>query len=530
MAADGTRRTLAHVLDRVQNWLLSDGYDDDARLVVLTRGAIAVDSSEYVTDLAQAAVWGLLRSAQTEYPGRILLADFDDWASADVVVAEMASRDESQLALRDGVCFAPRLARAGRLEGAERVEPTQLNPEGTVLITGGTGVLGTVLARHLVTRHGARNLLLVSRNGRTAESADAIESELTELGASVRIESCDAADRDSLQGLLVGIPVEHPLTAVIHAAGVLDDAMFAAQTPRHLDAVLRPKVDAAWNLHELTASADLSAFVLFSSAAGVLGSAGQANYAAANAFLDALAQHRRQHLLPGISMAWGWWAQATGMTRHLDERYRARMSRRGFIPMSSQDGLALFDTALSQGRSFVVPAQFDLAAIRSYSAVGGLPPIFRGLIRAARRTAESAAAVESSSDLRKRLGAMNTSEREHELLDIVRSNAAVVLGHDSADAVGTDQEFITELGFDSLGAVELWNRLKSATGLKLPTTAVFDHPTPKALAQYLTSALDTGGTSATAQVPERSRTASDDYIASAIAMCPSKPSDSAIAR
>jgi short-subunit dehydrogenase/acyl carrier protein len=379
-----------------------------------------------------------------------------------------------------------------------------------VLITGGTGVLGTLLARHLVTRHGARNLLLVSRKGRASDGAAAIESELTELGASVRIESCDASDRDSLQELLAGIPVEHPLTAVIHAAGVLDDAVFAAQTPHHLDAVLRPKIDAAWNLHELTASADLSAFVRFSSAAGVLGSGGQANYAAANAFLDALAQHRRQQGLPSVSMAWGWWAQATGMTGHLDERDRARMSRSGFVPMSSADGLALFDAALRQPRSFVVPAQFNLATIRSHSAVGGLPPIFRGLIRAARRTAESDAAVESSSDLRRRLAAMSTSEREHELLDIVRSNAAAALGHDSADAVGADQEFIKELGFDSLGAVEFWNRLKSATGLKLSTTAVFDHPTPKVLAQYLASALDTGGASTTAQLQERVRTASNN--------------------
>ncbi len=384
------------------------------------------------------------------------------------------------------------LSRARHVGKLVLTVPTPLDPEGTVLITGGTGVLGTLLARHLVTRHGARNLLLISRKGRAADGAAAIESELTELGASVRIESCDAADRDSLQALLAEIPVEHPLTAVIHAAGVLDDAVFAAQTPHHLDAVLRPKIDAAWNLHELTASADLSAFVLFSSAAGVLGSAGQANYAAANAFLDGLAQHRRQQGLPGVSMAWGWWAQATGMTGHLDERDRARMSRSGFVPMSSADGLALFDAALRQARSFVMPAQFDLATIRSHSAVGGLPPMFRGLIRAARRTAESAAAVERSSDLRHRLAAMSTSEREHELLDIVRSNAAAVLGHDSGDAVGADQEF-KELGFDSLGAVEFRNRLKSATGLKLPTTAVFDHPTSTALARYLARALDTDG-------------------------------------
>ena len=373
--------------------------------------------------------------------------------------------------------------------------PPPLDPEGTVLITGGTGVLGALLARHLVTRYGARNLLLISRAGRAAENAAAIESELTELGASVRIESCDAAHRDSLQELLAGIPVQHPLTAVVHAAGVLDDAVFSAQTPHHLDVVLRPKVDAAWNLHELTASADLSSFVLFSSAAGVIGSAGQANYAAANAFLDGLAQHRRHRGMPGVSMAWGWWAQATGMTGHLDERDRARMSRSGYVPMSSSDGLAHFDAALRQSRSFVVPAQFHVATIRSRSALGGLPPMFRTLVRAVRRTAESAAAGESSSDLRQRLAAMSTSERERELLSIVRSNAAAVLGHDSGDALGADQEF-KELGFDSLGAMEFRNRLKTATGVKLHTTAVFDHPTSTGMARYLARALETDGNAA----------------------------------
>ncbi len=248
------------------------------------------------------------------------------------------------------------LSRARHVGKLVLTVPRPLDPAGTVLITGGTGMLGSLLARHLVTRHGTRNLLLISRKGAAADGAAAIESELTALGASVRIESCDAADRDSLRAVLAGIPVEHPLTAVIHAAGVLDDAVFTAQTPSHLEAVLRPKIDAAWNLHELTGSADLSAFVLFSSAAGVLGPAGQANYAAANAFLDGLAQHRRQQGLPAVSMAWGWWAQATGMTGHLDERDRARMSRSGFIPMSSEDGLALFDAALQQARSYVVPA------------------------------------------------------------------------------------------------------------------------------------------------------------------------------
>ncbi len=805
--ADETRRVLEFVLEQVQEWLADDSHDEDARLVVLTRGAVAVNSSEDVTDLGHAAVWGLLRSAQTENPGRIVLVDVKDWACADAAVAAACRSDEPQLALREGICLVPRvvrteglsdpesfdsgiwrlaalgggtldsrnvvlrsspestlalepgqvrlaihstgvnfrdvlvalsdtagdvgvegsgivlevaddvvefakgdrvmylshgagpvvvtdqrmvahipsgwsfdqaaaapaafitayfalrdlahvsagervlvhagtggvgmatvqlarhwgvevfatasagkwdalrsmglddghtassrtlefeqkfaarsgeagidvvincltgdfvdaslrlLARGGRFiemgkadirppddvaarypgvwyrtldllaePGPDRLHeifgellamfedevlrplplrhwdirqaseayrfmsqarhvgkvvlsvPKPLDPDGTVLITGGTGVLGRMLARHMVTRHGARHLLLVSRQGCASESAAAIESELTKLGASVRIASCDAADRSSLQQLLSDIPVEHPLDAVIHAAGVLDDAVFASQTPHHLASVLPPKVDAAWNLHLLTASAHLSAFVLFSSAAGVLGSAGQANYAAANAFLDALAQHRRQRGLPAVSMAWGWWAQPTGMTGHLDERDRARMNRGGFIPMSSVDGLALFDSALRQARSFVMPAQINLSALRSHSASADLPPMFRGLIRRARRATESAVPTESSVDLRRRLAGMSAGDREQAILDIIRSNAAVVLGHDTADAVYEDQEF-RELGFDSLGTVEFRNRLKAATGVKLTSTAVLDHPTPTALAHHLAGVL-----------------------------------------
>lgn len=807
---DGVRQTLLHALHRARNWLSREDRTDDARLVAVTCQAIAIDSSEDVADLGQAAVWGLLRTAQAENPGQIKLVDVDDWSWADAAVREAMSRDEPQLALRDGVCFAPRLSRHAdeRVGSAQLVEadttwrlstlgngaldsrnvflrpwpesdrrlesgevriglrcagvnfrdiltalgvypdpnadvggegagvvlevaedvvrfspgdrvmgmfygagsvviadhrmvapipsgwsyaqaaavpavfltayygvadlarasagerilvhaatggvgmaavqlarrwglevyataspgkwetlrsmgfdddhiansrtlefeqkfseatrgagfdivlnsltgefidaalrllprggrfiemgkadirtsaeiaerhpgvryrafdvfeagpgrarqifdelvglfesgelhplpacswdirhtldayrfmsrarhvgklvlsvPKPMNSEGTVLITGGTGVLGALLAKHLVTRHGVRNLLLISRRGPAADGAAAVESELTALGASVRIVACDAADRGALSAVLAEVPDEHPLTAVIHAAGVLNDAVFAAQTPAHLDEVLRPKIDAAWHLHELTADADLSAFILFSSVASLFGSLGQANYAAANAFLEGLAQHRRHRGLPGLALGWGWWAEATGMTGHLYERDRARLSRMGFIPMSSEDGLALFDAALWQARSYAMTAQISRTAIRSDPSGTGVPPVFRGLIRRARRTA---AALESASNLRQRLAQMSTSEQERELLDIVRSHAAAVLGHNSADAVGVDQEF-KDLGFDSLGAVEFRNRLKSVTGLKLPTTAVMDHPTPTALARYLTGVLD----------------------------------------
>jgi polyketide synthase 12 len=231
---------------------------------------------------------------------------------------------------------------------------------------------------------------------------------------------------------------------------------------------------------------------LFSSVASLFGSLGQANYAAANAFLDGLAQHRRHRGLPGLALAWGWWAQASGMTGHLYERDRARLSRMGFIPMPSEDALALFDAALWQARSFAMPAQISRTAIRSDPSGTGLPSMFRGLIRTARRTA---AAVESGSNLRQRLASMSPAEQERELLDLVRSHAAAVLGHASADAVGADQEF-KDLGFDSLGAVEFRNRLKSVTGLKLPTTAVFDHPTPTALARYLIGVFESDEASA----------------------------------
>lgn len=373
--------------------------------------------------------------------------------------------------------------------------PAALDRNGTVLVTGGTGVLGGLVARHLVTSHDIRQLLLVSRSGQSGEGAGELHSELAALGATVRIAACDAADREALAQVLADIPAAHPLTAVVHAAGLLDDAVFTAQTPAHLQAALRPKIDAAWNLHQLTRDADLTAFVLFSSAAGVLGSPGQANYAAANAFLDALARHRRQLGLPATSLGWGWWAQATGMTGHLDSADRARMSRIGLVPMSTTDGLALFDAALRQSRSFVLPAQLDVAGLRSRTRSGGqetLPSLFRRLVgptRPRRQLADRDPA-DSATDLGARLAAMSASERERELLTLVRRHAAAVLGYDSVDAVGADQEF-KALGFDSLGAVEFRNRLKAATGVKLPTSAVFDHPTPTALCRFLSESFGT---------------------------------------
>ncbi|MGW7489004.1 amino acid adenylation domain-containing protein [Streptomyces sp. NPDC054786] len=375
--------------------------------------------------------------------------------------------------------------------------PRALDPAGTVLITGGTGVLGALLARHLVTAHGVRHLLLLSRSGPYTAAARELGDELRALGAQARIVACDAAERHALDEALAHVPAQHPLTAVVHAAGVLDDGVFGALSPAQLDRVLRPKLDAAWNLHQATGRADLSAFVLFSSAAGILGSPGQANYAAANTFLDALAEHRRQRGLPATSLAWGVWAQETGMTGHLSGTDHARLRRLGFSAMSSKEGLALFDAALRSGRPLLLPARLALPSGRSRGpeGAGEWPSVLGGFVRPALRAAGNGRRADETPRLGDSLGRMTPDERRATLLTLVRSVAATVLGHDTPEAVGHDVNF-KDLGFDSLGAVAFRNRLKKAAGLPVSTNAVFEHKTPAALVEHLLALLPQAATAA----------------------------------
>ncbi|WP_072535960.1 type I polyketide synthase, partial [Mycobacterium tuberculosis] len=357
---------------------------------------------------------------------------------------------------------------------------------GTVLITGGTGMAGSAVARHVVARHGVRNLVLVSRRGPDAPGAAELVAELAAAGAQVQVVACDAADRAALAKVIADIPVQHPLSGVIHTAGALDDAVVMSLTPDRVDVVLRSKVDAAWHLHELTRDLDVSAFVMFSSMAGLVGSSGQANYAAANSFLDALAAHRRAHGLPAISLGWGLWDQASAMTGGLDAADLARLGREGVLALSTADALQLFDTAMIVDEPFMLPAHIDFAALKVKFDGGTLPPMFVDLINAPtrRQVDDSLAAAKSKSALLQRLEGLPEDEQHAVLLDLVRSHIATVLGSASPEAIDPDRAF-QELGFDSLTAVEMRNRLKSATGLALSPTLIFDYPNSAALAGYM---------------------------------------------
>ncbi|WP_232383002.1 type I polyketide synthase [Actinomadura violacea] len=360
--------------------------------------------------------------------------------------------------------------------------PAPPDPGGTVLITGASGALGGLVARHLVAVRGVRHLTLLSRRGPDAPGMAELTAELRGLGAEVQVAACDTADRDALAAVLAEIPSDAPLTGVIHAAGLLDDGVLGSLTPERVEAVLRPKVDGAWHLHELTAGLDLSMFVLFSSVAGTVGSPGQGNYAAANAFLDALAAHRSGLGLPGVSLAWGGWEQAGGMAGKLGAVDRRRMSRSGSRALTDAEGLALLDASAATGEAVLVPDHLDLAVLRGLG--DALPPLLSGLVRRTARRSVGRSTGDGGGALSAQLAAMADVERGAALLDLVHAQVAMVLGMSGTETIDPGRTF-KELGFDSLTSLELRNRLNSVTGLRLPATVIFDHPTSDALGAYL---------------------------------------------
>jgi NAD(P)-dependent dehydrogenase (short-subunit alcohol dehydrogenase family)/acyl carrier protein len=470
------RELAGRALELVQAWL-ADERLAGTLLVLRTRGAAGPRAS----DMAGGAVWGLIRSVQSEHPRRLALADLPDgftaWASLSA-----AMLDEHQVVVDDGALLVPRLAR--------RKPPAATMPstvDGTVLVTGGTGGLGALVAERLVTRHGARHLLLLSRRGPDGPGAAALVSRLSELGAeTVEVLACDAADRDALAAVIGAVPADRPLVGVVHAAGVLDDATVESLSAQRLDTVFRPKIDAAWHLHELTRGLPLSMFVLFSSIAGIVGNPGQGNYAAANVFLDGLAAHRRAAGLAAVSVAWGLWDTETSMAGALSQADVARMARAGIAPLQVEQGLDMFDAALCCAEPLTVAARWDTAGLLARAKGGALPPVLHGLVRMPRRAAAGAGG--NSSELVTRLASIAEADARRLLTDLIRGHVAAVLGHPSMDAVDVDRTF-SELGFDSLTAVELRNRLDLETGLRLPATLAFDHPTVAALADHVRLAL-----------------------------------------
>ncbi|MEV0624809.1 type I polyketide synthase [Nonomuraea wenchangensis] len=480
------RRAVGQVLGELQTWL-TEG--DTRPVVVVTRGAVAVTDAE-TPDPAQAAVWGLVRAAQSEEPGRITLVDLDpDLAGAQVTDGMSAAAlrsGEPQVALRGDRLWAPRLERARLHEELAAPWPA----DGTTLITGGTGGLGALMARHLVTEHGVRRLLLVSRRGLDAPGAAELRDELTEQGAEVTVAACDVADRDALTVLLEEIP---DLRAVVHSAGASANAVLADLTPELVDQVAAPKADAAWHLHELTQKHDLAEFVLFSSSASLVDNPGQGNYAAANAFLNALAEQRRAAGLPARTLAWGLWGGEAGMQSLLRDDDLARIRRWGMLPLPVDAGLALFDAARRADAAVLAPIRLDPAAVRARA--DGVPALLQDLAPAVRRTT----AAPGGNELEP-LAALGPEERLERLVELVRRRAAQVLGHADPEPVEPDADLVG-LGLDSLAAMELRNALNSATGVRLPATAAFDYPSVRALARVLDEEMAPAPVAAAPGVP-----------------------------
>jgi len=480
-ALDATATTL----ELLQEWIADEGRAE-SRLVLVTRGAVAAVEGESV-DPAAAALWGLVASAQAEHPDRFSLLDVEAGVDLDrdIAAALATATEEPQLALRNGEVLMPRLAPVAPESDDEL---TVVDPERTVLICDGDERLGVGIAARLVESHGARHILLVQVTD-PAGPEPLPPVELEGLEAEVRVEQWEPSDRERLRELLASIDPAHPLDAVVHAARVLDDGVIESLDRDRLEGALLPRAEATWHLHELTRELELSRFLLISCASGVAGSAAQANYAAANTFLDGLAAHRHALGLPATSLVWGPVAAAGG--GGMSDASRARLGRIGLRPATPEQLLAQLEAALGIGRPLVAQMELDRNALRARARAESLPPVLRGFVPAPLR---SGAAAEAA--LAAQLAAAPEEERGRIALELVLGHVATVLGHASPRDVEPDRPF-QELGFDSLTAVELRNRLSAASGLRLAPALAFDYPTPVALAGYLAEqcAADGGATS-----------------------------------
>lgn len=484
VAAGTTAASGLTLLQRVA----ADARLDTAELVWVTCGAIAAGPDDPVDDLARSTLWGLVRAARIEQPGRSLrLIDFGvEQVERDPLSAALEVADEPEIAVRQRKVFVPRLGRLPVADPSKPGAPFAIDPDGTVLVTGGIGDLGQALTRHLVTAYGVRRLVLATRRGPSAPGAEAATRELLAAGAeSVRVVACDVAKRAEVATLLAAAPAEHPWSAVFHLAGVLDDGLIADQTPERFSRVLAPKLDGAVHLHELTRELRLDAFVLYSSTSGILGGPGQTSYAAANAFLDSLAAHRRARGLPALSMSWGLWDQhGQGLAGHLGERERAELRRQGVLGLTHEEGLASLDRALGSAETHVVPVKLDLPRLQRGADRGTpIPGAFRLLLKSRRRRGDG---VRSMDDARGQLALLSDTERRSAVLSIVRAEAEAILA--TGAEVPVDKPLI-QLGLSSLMAVTLRGRLVRRTGVPVRTEEIVRRATCERIAESIVASI-----------------------------------------
>jgi amino acid adenylation domain-containing protein/thioester reductase-like protein len=470
-------------------------------LVWVTRRAVGTSAGDMVSGLGAGPLWGLMRTARNEHPELTLrLIDLgDEEADCKALGPALTLGAEPECALRFGQMLVPRLQRVSPASdpavAAGEIRAKLVRPEGAVLITGGLGDLGRRVARWLASAQGVRDLVLTSRRGMSAPGAGAIVAELAELGARASVVACDSADLDSVKSVMATFDQDRPLRGVVHAAGVLDDGTLTALTPERCDAVFLPKLDGAWHLHELTQEMELDLFMMFSSVASVMGNPGQGNYAAANAFLDALAHLRRAQCLPATSVAWGL-MQGNGMAAGLSETDRARFARQGLDWLTPEESLELFELAVQGGRPLTMAAALDLDRFgRYYEERGGVPPLYRSLLSSngSERTRSG-----SAPDLRQLMSETAPGERAAVVLGVVAEEVARTLGFASPKDVDVDLP-LQGIGIDSLTAVLMRNQLARLTGLALSAKIAFDHPNLRALSQFLLSKLLEAGLAAPAE-------------------------------
>ncbi len=454
-----------------------------APLWCLTRGAVAATPSDVVSHPLQALLWGFGTVARVEHGERWGgLIDLPEWPGDDALLTVLAALagngTESELAVRRSGLLCRRLERMASADAA----PSAWRASGTVLITGGTGALGRHVARWMAQR-GADHLVLLNTRGVEAPGAAELVAELAELGTRASVVACDVGDRSALAAVLADIPPEYPLTAVVHTAAVIDDALLQSLTVQQMSRVLRTKVSGALHLHELTRDLELSAFVLFSSIAGTHGNPGQGNYAPGNAFLDALAHYRRAEGLAATSIGWGHWTGG-GIA---SEAVKDQLRRTGTVGMEPGLALSALGQVLDHGKTNAIVCAFDWTAV-SGTEMGPLLWNIPELAAARRSLVASADEDRTENALQRKLSETAQPDRRRLLLRLVRNQAAQVQGHASAEDVDPSRMF-RDQGFDSLAAVRLRNRLSAETGLSLPATMVFDHPNPAAMADFLLAEL-----------------------------------------